>query len=34
MDIFLQILDENWLDDTEKASVLVLPKVYHYAIFI
>ena len=32
--IFLQILDENWLDDTEKAGVLVLPKVYHNAIFI
>ena len=34
MDIFLQILDENWLDDSGKAFVPVQSKVYRDTIFI
>ena len=34
VDIFLQILGENWLDDTGKAGVPVQPKVYCGTIFI
>ena len=34
MDIFLQNLDENWLDDIGKACVPVQPKVYGNNILI